>query len=142
MMVCCHGDGFSSIYLHMTHYIVSAGQYVNQGQVIGYMGSTGASTGPHLHFEVIKNGVKVNGRPVTICAIEPEDEIDLGGLTMHLEPISAEPDPKKGDIIISKCTKCGEIRRCRAAHEAKVQPDDLMLIIRLTARGKADRPKR
>ena len=37
-----------------------------------------------------KNGVKVNGRPVTICAIEPEDEIDLGGLTMHLEPISAE----------------------------------------------------
>ena len=37
-----------------------------------------------------KNGVKVNGRPVPICAIEPEDEIDLGGLTMHLEPISAE----------------------------------------------------
>ena len=45
-------------------------------------------------------------------------------------------------IIISKCQKCGEIRRCRAAHEAKVQPDDLMLIIKLTARGKADRPKR
>ena len=53
-----------------------------------------------------------------------------------------EPDPKKGYIIISKCQKCGEIRRCRAAHEAKVQPDDLMLIIRLTARGKAERPKR
>jgi murein DD-endopeptidase MepM/ murein hydrolase activator NlpD len=55
-----HGDGFSSIYLHMTHYIVSAGQYVNQGQVIGYMGSTGASTGPHLHFGIAYNGVYVN----------------------------------------------------------------------------------
>ena len=55
-----HGDGFSSIYMHMTHYIVSAGQYVNQGQVIGYMGSTGASTGPHLHFGIAYNGTYVN----------------------------------------------------------------------------------
>lgn len=55
-----HGDGFSSIYLHMTHYIVSKGQYVTQGQVIGYMGSTGASTGPHLHFGIAYNGTYVN----------------------------------------------------------------------------------
>ena len=47
-----HGDGFSSIYMHMTHYIVRSGQNVSQGQVIGYCGSTGGSTGPHLHFEV------------------------------------------------------------------------------------------
>lgn len=52
-----HGDGFSSRYLHMTHYIVSNGQYVTQGQVIGYVGSTGTSTGPHLHFSVYYNGV-------------------------------------------------------------------------------------
>ena len=72
--------------------------------------------------------------------INPGDRANpCGG---DLEPISAEPYPKKGYIIISKCTKCGEIRRCRAAHEARVQPDDLMLIIKLTARGKADRPKR
>ena len=51
-----HGDGFSSIYMHMTRYIVSAGQYVNQGQVIGYVGSTGLSTGPHLHFGIAQNG--------------------------------------------------------------------------------------
>jgi murein DD-endopeptidase MepM/ murein hydrolase activator NlpD len=55
-----HGDGFSSLYLHMTHYIVYAGQYVEQGQVIGYMGSTGASTGPHLHFGISYNGSYVN----------------------------------------------------------------------------------
>ena len=54
-----------------------------------------------------------------------------------LEPISAVPDPKKGYIIISKCRKCGEIRRCRAAHEAKTQPDDIKLIIQLTTRGVA-----
>ena len=55
-----HGDGFASAYLHLTHYIVSVGEYVSQGQVIGYMGSTGISTGPHLHFTVYYNGNTVN----------------------------------------------------------------------------------
>jgi murein DD-endopeptidase MepM/ murein hydrolase activator NlpD len=55
-----HGDGFASAYLHLTHYIVSVGEYVSQGQVIGYMGSTGVSTGPHLHFTVYYNGDTVN----------------------------------------------------------------------------------
>ena len=55
-----HGDGFSSIYMHMTHYIVSPGQYVTAGQVIGYVGSTGGSTGPHLHFGISYNGKYVN----------------------------------------------------------------------------------
>ena len=55
-----HGDGFASVYMHMTHYIVKAGQYVEQGQTIGYVGSTGASTGPHLHFGISYNGTYVN----------------------------------------------------------------------------------
>lgn len=55
-----HGDGFSSVYMHMTHYIVSPGQYVSTGQVIGYVGSTGGSTGPHLHFGIAYNGTYVN----------------------------------------------------------------------------------
>ena len=55
-----HLDGFSTRYLHMTHFIVSPGQNVVAGQVIGYCGSTGASTGPHLHFSVYYNGVSVN----------------------------------------------------------------------------------
>lgn len=55
-----HMDGYTTRYLHMTHYIVSPGQYVAPGQVIGYCGSTGASTGPHLHFSVYYNGTAVN----------------------------------------------------------------------------------
>ncbi len=55
-----HLDGFSSIYMHMTHYVVSPGQMVSQGQVIGYVGSTGISTGPHLHLGISYAGTYVN----------------------------------------------------------------------------------
>ena len=55
-----HGDGFSTSYLHMTHYIVSPGQQVAAGQVIGYVGTTGTSTGNHLHFSVYYNGNTLN----------------------------------------------------------------------------------
>ena len=55
-----HGDGFSSQYMHMTHYIVKKGQQVQAGEVIGYVGSTGASTGPHLHFSILYKGSHVN----------------------------------------------------------------------------------
>lgn len=56
-----HGDGFSSLYGHMRNYVVSAGEYVEQGQVIGYEGDTGVyCTGPHLHFTIYYNGSTVN----------------------------------------------------------------------------------
>lgn len=55
-----HLDGFATRYMHMTHFIVSPGQYVAAGQIIGYCGSTGGSTGPHLHFGVYYNGSAVN----------------------------------------------------------------------------------
>ncbi|MBR2311201.1 MAG: peptidoglycan DD-metalloendopeptidase family protein [Oscillospiraceae bacterium] len=55
-----HQDGFQSKYLHMTHYIVGVGDYVTAGQVIGYVGSTGVSTGAHLHFTITYNGNYVN----------------------------------------------------------------------------------
>ena len=55
-----HGDGFASIYMHMTRYVVSKGQSVAQGALIGYVGSTGVATGPHLHFGVSYGGTYVN----------------------------------------------------------------------------------
>ena len=50
-----------------------------------------------------------------------------------LKAVAAVTDPKKGFIIIHKCEKCGELVRCRAAHDAAVQPDNMKLIIKLTA---------
>jgi Peptidase family M23 len=55
-----HGNYIATIYGHMDHYIVKVGQNVAQGQVIGYEGSTGASTGPHVHFMVLLHNVWVD----------------------------------------------------------------------------------
>ena len=55
-----HLDGFASVYMHMTHYVVSQGQSVSQGQLIGYVGNTGISTGDHLHFGISYAGTYVN----------------------------------------------------------------------------------
>lgn len=51
-VVVTHANGSQTLYAHMTHSIVSVGQFVVGGQVIGYVGATGMATGPHLHFEV------------------------------------------------------------------------------------------
>lgn len=59
-----HGGNMGTGYAHMSRIAVSAGQHVRQGQVIGYVGSTGLSTGPHLHFEVYKDGQAVNPKVV------------------------------------------------------------------------------
>ena len=59
-VVISHGSGNTTLYGHMSSRKVSVGQEVKQGAVIGITGSTGNSTGPHLHFEITENGVRVN----------------------------------------------------------------------------------
>ncbi len=60
-----HGGGLQTRYCHMSRMAVSSGQSVRRGQVIGYVGSTGLSTGPHLHFEMYRGGRAVNPASVT-----------------------------------------------------------------------------
>lgn len=55
-----HDFGYETAYGHMSRIVAQAGTFVKKGEIIGYVGSTGYSTGPHLHFEVIKNGEQVN----------------------------------------------------------------------------------
>lgn len=55
-----HGDGFVSLYAHNSYNAVSVGDYVQKGQLVAYAGSTGYSTGPHLHYEIRYNGETVN----------------------------------------------------------------------------------
>jgi murein DD-endopeptidase MepM/ murein hydrolase activator NlpD len=61
LVVLDHGGGIFSAYGHMSQFAVTVGQTVTKGQVIGYVGSTGVSTGPHLHWEIAVDGFAVDG---------------------------------------------------------------------------------
>ena len=64
-----HAAGLISGYGHMSRIAVAPGQHVGRGQVIGYVGSTGLSTGPHLHWEIWKNGVSINPRSIAFDSV-------------------------------------------------------------------------
>jgi hypothetical protein len=66
-----HGVGVVAIYGHLDSAVVTAGQSVAKGQLIGYMGQTGYVTGPHLHWEVCLHGVRVNGGLFTVGGADP-----------------------------------------------------------------------
>ncbi|WP_018633185.1 M23 family metallopeptidase [Neomegalonema perideroedes] len=87
-----HNNQFTTAYAHMSnfHKEVKRGSRVNQGQIIGYVGSTGNSTGPHLHFEVVKEGVK----------IDPMKLQDIGGL--RLEKAELEEFKTRRENIAAK----------------------------------------
>ncbi|MBQ9493693.1 MAG: peptidoglycan DD-metalloendopeptidase family protein [Oscillibacter sp.] len=59
-VVVSHGSGNTTLYAHMSARLVEAGQVVSQGDILGLTGSTGHSTGPHLHFEITENGTRIN----------------------------------------------------------------------------------
>ena len=68
-----HGGGVVSLYGHMSEIVASPGSYVRAGQVIGYVGSSGLSTGPHVHFEVRENGTPVNPLSVRLTSAPTVD---------------------------------------------------------------------
>lgn len=77
-----HGGGIQTRYAHMLRYVVGAGQVVAPGQLIGYVDSTGNSTGSHLHFEYRRNGVAIN--PATLGLFDRGGWLPHGGMALNL----------------------------------------------------------
>ena len=72
-----HGFGYETLYGHMKKFAVKTGQKVKRGQLIGYVGSTGLSTAPHVHYEVIRNGSKINPINFYYNDLTPEEYQNL-----------------------------------------------------------------
>ena len=89
-----HNSEYSTGYAHMTGFArgIKPGTRVKQGQVIGYVGSTGRSTGPHLHFEVIKNGKKVDPLKVKAATGTNLTGKDLQNFKAEMQKIAALAD--------------------------------------------------
>ena len=68
-----HPGGLMTVYAHMSSIVAEPGAYVRQGQVIGYVGSSGLSTGPHLHYEVWRNGEPINPLGVRFASVQIAD---------------------------------------------------------------------
>lgn len=75
-----HGYGYVTLYAHLSKYNCHPGQKVKRGDIIGYVGSTGRSEAPHLHYEVIKNGEKVNPINFYYGSISAEEYIAISNL--------------------------------------------------------------
>jgi Peptidase family M23 len=68
-----HGYGYQTLYGHMSKIVAQVGKLVKRGELIGYVGSTGLSTAPHVHYEVVKNGEKVNPINFYYNDLSPEE---------------------------------------------------------------------
>ncbi len=108
-----HGGGLATRYCHMSRMAVSRGQQVRRGQVIGYVGSTGLSTGPHLHYEMYRGGQAIN--PASVAFVTRAEltgtelidfrrqlirlkEVETGAALKDLEPLPTEVEEPVREI--------------------------------------------
>ncbi|MEN9718261.1 MAG: hypothetical protein RIQ99_1139, partial [Pseudomonadota bacterium] len=84
-----HGGGFDTGYAHMSRIAVQDGARVRAGQVIGYVGSTRLSTGPHLHYELYRSGVPVNPLQVRFTVSNQVDAAELAAFRARLARLRA-----------------------------------------------------
>lgn len=87
-----HDANFSTQYLHMSKILVKKGQHVNQGQIIGKVGSTGLATGPHVCYRFWKNGMQVDALRLKLPNSQPMDKKNLPRFITQIEPLKRELD--------------------------------------------------
>ena len=92
-----HNTTYQTVYAHMSKFGkgIKKGKRVKQGQIIGYVGSTGLSTGPHLHYEVIENGRKINSQKLKL----PSGKILKGEERKKFEVSKIKIDVLKSNLI-------------------------------------------
>ncbi|MEO6386867.1 MAG: M23 family metallopeptidase [Croceibacterium sp.] len=106
-----HAGGLGTGYAHLSRIAVRAGQHVNRGQVIGYVGSTGLSTGPHLHYEMYRNGVTVNPNSVafvTRSQLSGRELADFRGRLAELQKVA--PGAALGTLAPDSSTEDDPVR--------------------------------
>ena len=106
-----HANGLATSYSHMSRITVRPGARVRQGQVIGYVGSTGLSTGPHLHYEMYRNGRTINPRSVRFTSRAELSRGELAAFRSRLRTLlatplgaarSQQPQPQQADGAIRR----------------------------------------
>ena len=92
-----HNSTYSTVYAHLSKFAsgIKEGRRVKQGRIIGYVGSTGMSTGPHLHYEVIENGRKINSQTMKL----PSGKILKGQERKLFEVNKIKIDVLKSELI-------------------------------------------
>lgn len=80
-----HGYGYETLYAHLSGVNVKLGDKVNRGQVIGFVGSTGTSTAPHLHYEVLKDGINVNPKHYYFMDLTPQEYEKLVAISSNIK---------------------------------------------------------
>ena len=93
-----HNSTYQTVYAHMSKFAsgIKPGVRVKQGQIIGFVGSTGKSTGPHLHYEVIENGKKINSQTLKL----PSGKILSGKVRELFEIEKIKLDVLKSELIM------------------------------------------
>ena len=104
VVVVDHNYGYRTIYAHCSQILVNKREFVKKGQVIAQVGSTGLSTGPHLHYEFLVNGKHRNPRTVPLPKSNPINEHELKRFRTQMQPTLALLENRKSPNLLTAAT--------------------------------------